>query len=389
MMAATSTGNPTIAGHHAVDVGLSALRGQLVPLGSFVVGISTHLLLLAHLLRDGQWHGLNGALTAWDGDRYLQIAQHGYPPGLTDLKAGNNLAFMPLYPGLIRLTHEVTQLSYPVAAIVVANVALLVIAVLTHELLCGFLTAREAVIGTVLVVAAQPMSLVFSMGYSEAPFTALALGALLALRTDRWLIAGACAGLAGLTRPTGIAITMTIIIAAVVEVWRRRELRGRVVLGSLIACVGTPAYLLWVAVRCHSLTAWFTIQRVGWGTHWDNGHLTWRFLTWVWSGTGDWVMITAALITITSAVMLTLSVRITWWPILIYALLILVMTCGQSNYESCKPRMVLPAAIALSVPIARSLARSRTSSVIIAVCCLITLSSWYGAYMLTTWRYGI
>ncbi|WP_285739970.1 mannosyltransferase family protein [Kitasatospora phosalacinea] len=232
-----------------------------------------HLALLAAMAEPGT--PLLERLTAWDGRHFVEIAAHGYPDRFTYTPdgelTGNDLAFFPLFPLLVRAVHAVTGLGWSGAAVLTAQLALLLALVLVHRLVAGLHSRRAATVVLVLLVAAQPMSLVFFMAYSESLFLALAAGTLLAARRGHWAAAGACAFLAGLTRPAGVAVVVALAVAAAGGLRRRPGRRVRPVAAVLLACTGTPLYLAWVAERLGSPDAWFAVQRAGWDTRWDWG----------------------------------------------------------------------------------------------------------------------
>lgn len=365
-----------------------------LPVAAYVITTVTHLLVLHLLTKPGQQWGdsLTGKLTAWDGNWFLDVAQHGYPHGFTYDANGkvtaSSLAFLPLYPATTRLTHLVTGLSYPVSALVVANLALLALAVLLHRLLTETHGKRVAGLATVLLVCAQPMGLIFLMGYSEGLFTALALATLLAARRERWVLAGVLCSLAGLTRATGVAVAAALVVAVALHLWRERRVTARPLVGAALGCVGLPSYLLWVGLRVGRLGAWFTIQRAGWDTRWDFGASTWRFLRETFDGGDGWVTLSTAVLLVVATLLVLGSVRVTWPPLAVYGFLILAMAVGQSNFWGDKCRMLLPVVV-LVVPLARALSAARWTTVVTVLTCGTAFSAWYGAYMLTTWRYGI
>ncbi|MFF4259669.1 hypothetical protein ACFY1L_51775 [Streptomyces sp. NPDC001663] len=66
----------------------------------------------------------------------------------------------------------------------------------------------------------------------------------------------------------------------------------------------------------------------------------------------------------------------------------IVLALGQSNYFHSKLRMLIPALIFL-VPPARAPAETGPRSAAVVLGCACLFGSWYGAYMLTAWRYAI
>ena len=83
--------------------------------------------------------------------------------------------------------------------------------------------SRRAGLVLVALVAAAPMGVVFSMGYSEALFCALAAWALVGVLQRQWVLAGACCAAAGLVRPTAAALIAAVGLAALVAITRRQD----------------------------------------------------------------------------------------------------------------------------------------------------------------------
>ncbi|WP_254897790.1 hypothetical protein [Kitasatospora sp. NA04385] len=350
-----------------------------------------HLVLLAAMSRPGT--SLVERLTAWDGRHFVAIAADGYPAGFTYTAdgelTGNDLAFFPLFPLLVRAVHAVSGLGWPGAAVLTAQLAFLTALVLVHRLVAGLYSRRAATVTLVLLAAAQPMSLVFFMAYSESAFLALAAGALLAAHRRCWAAAGACAFLAGLTRPAGVAVVVALAVAVLGELRRRPERPLRPVAAALLGCAGTPLYLAWVAERLGSAGAWFAVQRAGWDTRWDWGRSCGEFLLSALRTGDGWVEVSVAVLLLAHLLALGLAVRRSAWPpLLVYGVLVVVLTLGQSNYYHCKPRLLAPALVVL-LPVASALARARRSTRLAVLGAAALFGCWYGAYLLTTWRYAI
>ena len=136
--------------------------------------------------------------------------------------------------------------------------------------------SRRAGLVLVALVAAAPMGVVFSMGYSEALFCALAAWALVGVLQRQWVLAGACCAAAGLVRPTAAALIAAVGLAALVAITRRRD-SWRPWAAATLAPLGLAAYLGFVALRTGQWDGWFTLQRRGWGLAFDGGPSTLRF----------------------------------------------------------------------------------------------------------------
>ncbi|MEU9456980.1 hypothetical protein [Streptomyces sp. NPDC048277] len=351
-----------------------------------------HLALLA-IMTPADGPGLHAKLLSWDGLLYTDIARSGYPDGFTHTATGeltgNNLAFFPAYPALIRTVHALTGLDYGTAAITAAHLALIAALIAVHHLLSRLYDRRTATIATVLLACAQPMALAFFMAYSESLFLALAAATLVAAHRKAWLTAGFLALLTGLTRPAAVAVAAALATEVALHLIRERRLTWRPLTAIALAATATPAYLWWVGQRLHQPDAWFTIQQAGWGTHWDNGRAFLNLLSYTLTRADGWVPVsTAVLLLALIAATILAWLHTAWPPLLVYGTALLVLSLGQSNYYHSKLRLVIPAVIFL-VPLARSLGRARVRTVVIVLSTASLFGCWYGAYMLTTWHYAI
>ncbi|MER5890362.1 hypothetical protein ABT160_41600 [Streptomyces sp. NPDC001941] len=356
------------------------------------VSAAVHLTVLA-LMTAASGTTLGQRLVAWDGQLYLSIAADGYPDSFHHTPdgalTGNNLAFFPLYPLLVRALHAVTPLSTDLAGLVTAQLALSAALYALYVLLGSLYGRRTALCAVVLVAGVQPMALCFFMAYSEALFLALAAWTLLALRRGAWLSAGVLALCAGLTRPAAVAVVAAVACAAGQRLWRARRWEARPVAAVLLGCLGTPAYLLWVGLRLGRPDAWFVIQEAGWGTHWDSGAAFLRFLLDAFAHQDGWVPVSSAVLLCAVIVATGLAWRRGEWPpLLVYGTALVVLTVAQSNFYHSKLRLLIPAVVFL-LPPARALARARpvTAGTVLAAGTLF--GSWYGAHMLTVWPYAI
>ena len=256
-----------------------ALADLWAPLLLYVGTRIVQLLFIAWLAPAGG-PSIRSRLLAWDGDWFMRVATQGYPHtysyDASGQMVGNGLAFFPAYPLLIR---GLWKLGVPadIAALSISWLAGAVAAVLLYLLGTELVDRRVGLVLTALFLA-QPMSVVFSMGYSEALFSALVIGMFYAAYRRAFLVAGVLGLGAALTRPTGLAAAVGLAVAAVLAMRAGTVPGWRAATGALVALAGVPAYLLWVAARVGDLNAWFTIQTAGWGTTFDWGRSTWNFL---------------------------------------------------------------------------------------------------------------
>jgi hypothetical protein len=358
-------------------------RWLAVPLGVYAATRVVQLALIAWLLPPGGDATVRSKLLSWDTGWFLKVAREGYPHGYTydsgGALAANGLAFFPGYPFLVRAVHEVTRLSFEMSALTVS-----------------WLAGAAAVVGVYALVAtalaelfcAQPMSVVLSMAYSEGLFVALVCAALLAVHRRAWLLAGLAGLAASLTRPTGAALAIAIAVAAVLEM-RRPQRRVRAAAGAALALVGVPAYLAWVGLRVGTWHAWFDIQTAGWGSTFDYGLGALEFVLGTLRTADGWVQVSVALMLIVAVVAAVLAVaRRVWAPLLGYGLIALALVLGQNGFYHSKPRLLVPVLVIL-VPAALALGRARPRTATLVLAGYALFGMWYGAYLITVWRYAI
>ena len=168
----------------------------------------------------------------WDSAWYLRIAEHGYGarPG--------SAAFYPLYPTLVAGLGRVFAGHYVLAGIVVSLAACLAAFVLLHRLALprlGPAGARRAI----LYLAIFPTTIFLQAVYAESLFLALAVAVFLLAERGRFWSAAAAAGLACLTRPTGVALLPALALYA----WRGRALPSLLLTPALFALY--PLFLWW------------------------------------------------------------------------------------------------------------------------------------------------
>jgi len=368
------------------------VRVMALPLLIYALSRIVQLWLVAWMLPAGVQDGVRGRLLSWDGGWFVRVAREGYPHGYTydesGTLVGNGLAFFPGYPTLVRLVHYATGLSYETAALTVSWLAGAVAAVLVF-VLGARLYDRRAGIALTVLFCAQPMSLALSMAYSEALFTAFVAGMLVAAHRGSWLIAGVLGLAASLTRPTGAASAIALAVAAIMAVRRGEGPKWRPVVAAVAALVGVPAYLLWAGQRVGTLSAWFDIQTAGWGSTFDFGLSTWRFLVDSFRAGEGWIQVSIAwlLLAVVALALIAIYQRV-WLPLLTYGLIALVLVLGQGGYYHSKPRLLVPVLLIL-VPAAAAIGRAKTHTAALVLVAYSAFGLWYGAYLVTVWHYAI
>lgn len=219
-----------------------------------------------------------GVVSNWDGRWYRRIAESGYPDHLPRGADGevlqNAWAFWPLYPGLVRLTMQVSGLSFEPSAWLVsvtcAALAMFVLYQILHPRL-GTFGAGSAV----ACLLAFPTAPILQTGYPEGLALLLILLGLLALSRRRYgVVCLAALGLA-LTRPVVLPFAAVVLLHGMDRWWRARRGVGdfptaqRVRVG-LTAAVSVALFGLWPLVAdltvgernvyLKTLTAWSVNQ---------------------------------------------------------------------------------------------------------------------------------
>ena len=163
-------------------------------------------------------------LVRWDAQWYLRIAEHGYQTHVESLRAGR--AFFPLYPLVVKGLGGFAGTGAALLAATAISLAAFAVALrLLHRLATLDLGPRGAD-ATVLLLAFAPAAYFFSAPYTESLFLLLTVGAFLAARQGSWAIAGAAAGLASATRPTGLLLVVPLALLYLYGPRGDRDARG-------------------------------------------------------------------------------------------------------------------------------------------------------------------
>jgi hypothetical protein len=192
---------------------------------------------------------LAGSADRFDSAFYLGIASHGYAAS-----GASTTAFYPFYPLSIRLLGFITG-SDVIAGILISAASFAAALVLLHKL-TELELGRGAADATVLLLAFAPLSFFFTAIYTESIFLLLTVGAMLAARRERWMLAGVLGALAALTRPTGLLLALPIAIA---HLRRRRRLDAQL-LWSLAPLAAVGAYLAMLVASGFSWMAPFQAE---------------------------------------------------------------------------------------------------------------------------------
>jgi Gpi18-like mannosyltransferase len=152
--------------------------------------------------------GLFASWNHWDALRYIQVAQHSY-------QTVYDTPFFPLFPLLIKgFALIFGDQSAPALGIILSNAALLGSLFVLYQL------ATEALgehVGkrTLLYLCIFPTAFFFFAAYNESLFLLLTSSSFLAMRCQKWWLAGVLGLLAALTRTAGIMLALPYLY----EVW--------------------------------------------------------------------------------------------------------------------------------------------------------------------------
>jgi Gpi18-like mannosyltransferase len=222
---------------------------------------------------------INALLTSWnrwDAANYTRIAQFGY-------QTIYDTAFFPLFPGLIKgIAFLFGNQGYIAIGMILSNLALLGALFVLYQIAADAL-GDQVGRRTLLYLCIFPTAFFFFAAYNESLFLLLTAGSFLAMRRQKWWLAGLLGLLAALTRSAGIFL----VIPYCYELWISREsiavsnqttsrkllsLLPRVLPVALIP-LGTLIYCIYCWKVFQNPIAFITVQN-----HWD------RHLTWPWVG---------------------------------------------------------------------------------------------------------
>ncbi|MGV9311531.1 glycosyltransferase family 39 protein [Streptomyces sp. NPDC003691] len=365
---------------------LRSLRAAAPALAGYLlvrlVGLA-FLTRLAHAKGHGVWPTL---ATSWDSNWYLGIAAHGYAGELGTEVNANNLAFFPLYPLLIRAASAVLPGSRASAGLLLAVVCSFVAAWGVYAVGARLHGHRT---GTLLAVlwGLLPVAAVQWLGYTESLFTALCAWSLYTALTGRWLAAGLLAALAGLTRPTGIALAAAVALTALLAARRARgRARALAVCGAVLAPAGWLGYVAWVGARVGRPDGYFAVQRL-WKNEWDGGRATLLELRQqlIYEPRPQLFVLAVSACLVLAVVMYTLSLADRQpLVLLVFTGAMLVVVLGSAGVYFPRARFLLPA-FPLLLPLALSLSRATRTRLVVVLASATLLSAWLGGYMLLVW----
>lgn len=194
--------------------------------------IVTTSILLVYAAKQGtnSWTGPKpdyfSFASIWDGHWYYIIAAVGYPtelPITSDGHVGESAwAFMPAYPAMVRLFMLITGLDFSIVSVVVTVAFSLGAALMFYKLLALVLPGSTALFSVVLFCVA-PLSPILQVSYAESMHLFLLASALYLLLQRRYWMLLPVVAIMSLTRPSGLAFALAMLLHVIYRWWRRRR----------------------------------------------------------------------------------------------------------------------------------------------------------------------
>lgn len=149
----------------------------------------------------------------WDAERFTHIAQYGY-------QTVYDTPFFPLFPLLIKgIALLIGNHGFAYIGMLASNAALLGALFVLYQLATDAL-GEQAGRRTLLYLCIFSTAFFFFAAYNEALFLLLTISSFLAMRRQRWWLAGLLGLLAALTRSAGVMLALPYLY----EVWMNRNL---------------------------------------------------------------------------------------------------------------------------------------------------------------------
>lgn len=236
---------------------------------------------------------LTQILAQWDSGYYLTVAAHGYPAHAVaaTVQTGDRAfyAFGPLYPALVRVTHDIFRFGYITSGEIVSTVGL-VVALAALWKLVDVEAGRRAADGACVLLLAWPSAFFLVAAYPESVTLAVATLAYFAVRRGHFVAAGMLAAAAAL----GKYYLVLLVVPLALEVWRAPRERTAWRAGQdrdwLSPARVTAARLVAVtAPTIAAIAAWAAYQEAHFG-EWlafIRSQAQWhRHLSWPWTSIG-------------------------------------------------------------------------------------------------------
>ena len=213
--------------------------------------------------------GILASWNHWDAANYVRIAQFGY-------QTPYDVAFFPLFPLLITaFAHILGSWSYLLVGTIISNAALLGALFVIYQLAVEA-GGEQVAQRTLLYLCIFPTAFYFFAPYNESLFLLLTASTFLAMRQQRWWLAGLLGLLAALTRSAGILL----VVPYMVELWTTRESITASRQNMLFRI--SPILLIPLGTALYAIYCWHIsgnpLDFIAVQSHWG------RDTTWPWQG---------------------------------------------------------------------------------------------------------
>lgn len=210
----------------------------------------------------------------WDCGWYGSLVAEGYGVASPGQLGATNWAFYPLFPMLVALFQKLSGIAdFRVAGMLLSSAFFVVALGLIHRYARVVGCSERVAAISVLIVAFLPQGIVFSATYTESLFLCLLAGVMLAMRAQRYLVAGLCAAALSATRASGIFIIVFIAVQLWHALGTRRFfqpwLQPQVYVPLLMAPLGAFAFWTYAYLITGDAFAMATTVRQGWGWVWE------------------------------------------------------------------------------------------------------------------------
>src|SRR6266568_2945592 len=185
----------------------------------------------------GSFKNWLGLWNRWDAVHYVTLAENGYQ---ATGEARFLIVFYPLFPWLTRITALVFR-NYVVSALIVVAIASIAAGLLLKQLV-KLDYGDEVGDRAVWFLFIFPGSVALHTPFTESVLLALAIGAFLAARKERWPVAGLLGALACLSRINGLVLMPALVVEAGYQYWKTRQWRWQWLWIGLVG-VGVLSYL--------------------------------------------------------------------------------------------------------------------------------------------------
>lgn len=367
---------------HFVSTSPSPLRSLWAPAALVaLLGAALRVGVLA-AVAVAQDDSLWGLLNKWDAKHYVEIARGGYFGA--DISTDGpvhetTMAFFPGFPFLVRIVSSLLGTGVAGTAIVLNVLFSVALAAGVMALAARMGKGKRAQVLSAVVVTGAPMSIVFTMPYTESLFGALAIWAVVALVDERWWAAAAFVFLAGLVRLT--AVDLVAVFALMVLLRARRDWRAWAAV--VFSTVPLAGYLWWSSSHLKEAGGYFGIQKEHWNSGFDGGKAT---AVWLWeilSGATNGGYLLSVGVMIAAPVFLVLAWRRLPLAAWLFSAVLMANVLLSDGIMHSRPRLLLPAVIVL-LPWVKKGASASAAALAWAV-----FGAWFSAYMLGVFEWAI